>query len=576
MNTSVAPIEDAPADLSDLRHRFVEKLDAAHLHIEERFTAGAEALVTVMDVINRLIASLDSLTSALDGETASTAMESIRETTARLATLPDSETERGGHFREIASACADLGTDVAAMREIMRYLLSIAMTVKITGAHLPDFMDFAEEIRDRTQTGSKEVETFVNQLGQVKDEIDRACEVSDAMIRRYSQVLPDLVEALDSNNARIATEHRAMAGLAGEVRALAGSVQAKIASVLTNLQIGDITRQRIEHMRSAFTILDAVLAENPDLSAEAVAHCQALVMRLSRHQMDEALHEFLAGSARVMTGMTGLTNDAQLVLSTRNTIVGVPGSSKTSAMRSLRSSVAAALRLVSAVEKSGADAAEIAASASSRTATLLDGISTVQQTEIDIHFMALNATLRCSKLGDAGRSVNVVSAELRTFAAALEGPARNIVNKLKLVQEISERFGDGGAAMGTQSISVPLENALVLIDQACARIDDSLDAFASEAESAFSTIGRSFSSLDLDTGLGDELRQCRSLLDACESEPEIAPAGTPIAELGRRIFKIYTMAQERSVHLVHFPPLEAEPETQAAAEPEDELADMLF
>jgi hypothetical protein len=573
VNTSVALAIDAPADLSGLRHQFVEKLDAAHRHIEERFTAGGEALMTVMDVINRLITSLDSLTSALDGETAAAAMDSIRQTTARLSTLPDCEIERGGHFREISSVCGDLAVDVAAMREIMRYLLSIAMTVKITGAHLPDFSDFADEIRDRTQSGSQEVETFVRQLGQVKAEIERACEVSDTMINRYSQVLPGLVEALDTNNARIAQEHRAMARLAAEVRTLAGSVQAKISSVLTNLQIGDITRQRIEHMRSAFAILDAFLEEHPDFAPADVLHCQALLVRLCSHHMDETLQEFRSGSARVMTGMTGLSNDAQLVLSTRNSIVGVPGSGNTSAMRTLRSNVAAAHRLVSAVEKSGVDAAEIAASAATRTSSLLDGIGTVQQTEIDIHFMALNATLRCSKLGDAGRSVNVVSAELRTFAAALEVPARSIVGKLKKVQEISERFGEDGAGNRADSISIPLQAALDLIDQACSRIDDSLATFAAEAESAFSTIGRSFGSLDLDTGLGDELRECRALLDGSSMDhtDDAGPAAGHFAELGRRIFQIYTMAQERNVHLNHFPPAQAEEPVES-----EDLDDVLF
>lgn len=322
MNTSASFAEDAPVDLSGLQQRFVEKLNIAHRHIEERFTAGGEALMTVMDVINRLIGSLDRLTGALDDETAAAAMDSLQQTTARLADLPDTESDRGRHFREIVTVCGELESDVTVMREIMRYLLSIAVTVKITGASLPDFAEFADEIRGRTQTGSSEVESFVHELAQVRADIERACAVSENMVGQYRKVLPGLVETLNSNSQKIAAEHQTMAQLAAHVRQLASGVQTKTASVLSNLQIGDITRQRIEHVRSVYAIFDAFLAEHPELEPGEVALTRSQLTRLCRRQLEETLREFFAGSAKVMTGMTGLTSDANNVLATRNDIVG--------------------------------------------------------------------------------------------------------------------------------------------------------------------------------------------------------------------------------------------------------------
>lgn len=574
--------ETTPSDLPAIQAQFVDRLCSAHRHIEERFTAGGEALMSVMEVIGRLIGALDQLTGALDGETASAAMDAIQATTEKLAALPDMEMERGRHFGEIATFCADLENDVALMREIMRYLLSIAMTVKITGAHLPDFTEFADEIRDRTHTGSQEVEAFVNQLGTVKGQIDRACDVSDNMVRQYRKVLPGLVDDLHANNAKIAAEHRTMAALAATVRQLANGVQMKIASVLSNLQIGDITRQRIEHIRSAFLIFDAYVEETEGLSDAEIASMRLRLAHLCQHQMDDTLNEFFAGTAKVMTGMSGLTSDASSVLATRNDIIGTSGKANVQTLYELRDSVSVAHRLVSAVERSGVDAARIAATAASRTNDLLAGIGTIQQMEIDVHFMALNATLRCSKLGDAGRSVNVVSAELRTFAAALEEPARRIITKLTDMQSASANLRSDDENVGDSTISVPLQAAFELIDQTCTSVDDGLRTFAEESDNAFSMIGRSLGSVDFDTGLGDELRACLDLLGTLdapdESDTTIAPH---LATLTGRIFATYTMAQERNVHLAHFPPSEAaqtEAETvkPEAASDDDDLDDMFF
>lgn len=583
MNISVALAEDTPVDLSAVQNGLVGRLNTAHQHLEERFTAGAEALMSMMEVIGRLVGTLDRLTNALDGETASAAMDSIRRTTTALAVLPEKESNRGKTFRDIAAVCAQLEPEVAEMREIMRYLVSIAVTVKVTGADLPGFTVFADEIRNCTHDGSRKVESFITQLQQVQAEILRACDVSAEMVSRYQQVLPDLVRGLEDNNHKIDAEHAAMAQLAVEVRQLATGVQSKIASVLSNLQIGDITRQRIEHIRSAYEILDTFIEEHPDLSADDQLQLRRSVTRLCRLQLQETLDEFSKGSAQVMGGMTGLTTDAQRMLSTRDTILRNPQHSTNGTMRALKESVIAAHRLVTTVEKSGALAARIAASAATRTTGLLEGIGIVQEMERDVHFLALNSTLRCVKLGDAGRAVNVVSMELRNFAAALVDPAQRIVSRLKEVQDLSRNFGSGGTvqAEDDEPYSVTLQTAIDVIDRTCTSIDDSLKDFATEAENAFSTIGRSIGSLDFDTGLGDELRQCLALLEEVgdDDRGEVAvTAPAQLGELAHRIFAIYTMAQERAIHLALFPVQEeaSEAPQEPAAQEEDDLDDFLF
>lgn len=564
----------------ETRQLLEDRLATAHKRIEDRFTQGAVALTSIMDVLAQLIGSMDRLTGALDGETASAVMASIQKTVTDLAGLPGKESSRGERFGDIAALCLRLQAEVEAMREIMRYLRTFAVTMKITGAHLFDFSSFAEEIRERIQQGAEEVESFGQQLQEMQDQIVRARAISAGMVAEYSGAVPGIVEELHSNIGKIGQEHQAMALLAAEVKQQAQGVQGKIATVLSNLQIGDITRQRIEHIRGAFDILDAFIDEASELDPAEEAQMRLRVARLAAAQIDETLQDFLGGCADVLRVMSSFATDAQSVLEIRDKIVGLPGAKGAISLRALEESVAGAHALVSKVEASGADADRTATSVVMTAQALLEGIRIIQQIEIDIHHMALNSTLRCHKLGEAGRSVDVVSAELRTFAAHLERPAGKIVSTLHELEQISQGFGGDVVADGDR-ISVPLADALGAIRGICTQVDEGLRDFAADGQNVFSTISGAISTLDFESELGEALRECLALASQIAvghlKEDDAYP--DPVAELGGKIFAIYSMAQERDIHRTLFP---APPEQAAigsseeAPEDDDDLDALLF
>jgi hypothetical protein len=565
---------------SETRQLLEEGLDTAHRRIEERFTQGAVALTAIMDVLGQLIGSMDRLTGALDGETATAAMASIQKTVTDLAGLPEKETARGARFGEIVTLCQRLQSEVEAMREIMRYLRTFAVTMKITGAQISEFSNFAEEIRERIQEGAEEVESFGQQLQEMHDQTVRARAISSAMVAEYSGAVPGIVEELQCNIVKIGQEHQTMALLAAEVKQQAQGVQTKIATVLSNLQIGDITRQRIEHIRSAFDILESAISEAPQLEPAEEAEMRLRVARLGAAQMDETLRDFLGGCADVVRVMSSFAGDAQNVLDIRDRIVGLPGTKGVISLNALRESVAGAHALVSKVEASGADADRTATSVVMTAQSLLQGIRIIQQIEIDIRYMSLNSTLRCHKLGERGRSVDVVSAELRTFAAHLEQPAGKIVSTLQQLEQISQGFGGDVAAEGNR-ISVPLADALSAIRGICTQVDDGLRDFAVQGQNVFSTIGEAIGTLDFESELGEALRECLTLASALAigqlGDDDRCPDA--VVELGTRIFGTYSMGQERDVHREVFPsPSEqtAVDQAEEASEKDDDLDALLF
>ena len=146
-------------------------LEAARTEVEKRFLDGGAVLLSVMEVLNQLLSSLDRLTKALDSDGASDTTADLLQTVSGLSDLPGLEVRRQENFAVLAEAGSKLHTHVTDMQETMRYLRTFAVTVKITGAGIAEFAGFAEEILERIHSGTNEVNTFAQQLGALERDL---------------------------------------------------------------------------------------------------------------------------------------------------------------------------------------------------------------------------------------------------------------------------------------------------------------------------------------------------------------------------------------------------------------------
>ena len=121
------------------------------------------------------------------------------------------------------------------------------MTVKITGAGLPEFAGFAQEILERIYSGTEEVNRFAGHLDSLQKEVKVALSFGVNLSKSYSETVPAVASALRQDAQKIAGHRQNLGAIARDVGAIARGVQSKVASTLSALQIGDITRQRIEH-----------------------------------------------------------------------------------------------------------------------------------------------------------------------------------------------------------------------------------------------------------------------------------------------------------------------------------------
>ncbi|NNG68926.1 chemotaxis protein [Rhizobium laguerreae] len=560
-----------------------QTLESARGQVEERFLEGGTVLLSVMDVLNRLLSSLENVTTALDNKEASDTGADLRATVASLTALPITEEGRQQALVSLAHTGRELRKHVADMQETMRYLRTFAVTVKITGAGIAEFAGFAQEILERIYSGTDEVNRFAAHLDSLDKEVKLAASFGASVSKGYADTVPAVAGALRDDAAKIAEHRKDLGVIAREVGAIARVVQSKVASTLSALQIGDITRQRIEHVQATFSLLEDFFAgeDGAKLDAGARRRLQNVIHHLTAAQMSDMCANFQRDSENVVKTIASFDHDMREILRLRDQMSGESGGAGGNFMRALESSVSAAHEIVKQVDAASRQADHVSQSTIGTAAKLSEAIGNIRAVKTDIHYMALNTNLRCSRLGEEGRSINVVTAELRIFAGKLDDSADAIVNGLPALEAAAGRVAPATDA-GAGNLGESLTSAVGNIRSAANLMENELKVLAENGREVATKISLLIGKLDFQHDLGEVLAGCADLLEgvAGTDVADISDLAEMIAPLDRKIFKHYTMVQERNIHRDVIPASEGS--TPALAEmakvenDEDLFADALF
>ncbi len=556
----------------------VARMETARSRIEERFLEGGSALLSILDVLNKLTGSLDQITGSLDEETANATMAELQQTAGRLSGLSHMETLRQAGFAEISGAERNLRPHVDAMQETMRYLRTFAVTAKITGAGIADFAGFAEEILERIQDGTRQVNAFADRLKHLGAGLGSAMVKGEEIIRRYETAIPAIVSDLAVGGNDISAQRKVLVERAERVRQIASGIQGKLASALSAMQIGDITRQRIEHCQSTLTILEEYLAsEAGGLDVADRQGLTSVVTNLVALQLGQTIDDFDRDTAKIVQTVASFRADLAEIDELRRMMTQGGSRGEENAMRRLEASVGAAREAVRDVETVAGEAKELSSKTGRTVGELVDGIGVVQLVRTDIHYMALNTNLRCGKIGEDGRALNVVTAELRNFAAQLDQTAEQVLVELKTLEAAAAKLSAGQDGAEEDTLDQRIARAMDNIRSVGDRMDAEMAELSEQSGVAITQMDNSLSRLDFKAELGEVLRRCANEIPT-EGDVVVSAALEPVlADLGGRIGRLYTMVSERELHaavLGTAPPVETA--ATATVMSDDDIDDALF
>jgi hypothetical protein len=531
----------------------INRMETARVRIEERFLEGGASLLSILDILNKLVASLDQVTNSLDEGTANATITELQATIARLSKLSDIEASRRAQFQDIAAVERNLRPHIDDMLETLRYLRTFAVTAKITGASIPDFSGFAEEILQRIQDGTRQVNEFGVRSKSLGRGLAEVMSKGEAIIDNFDRTIPQIVSELADGGVAIDKHRRALSERATSVAGVARTIQGKLSTTLSAMQIGDITRQRIEHCQSALTIGEQYLAspEAGALSAVQKDEVAAVIRELVSAQLREIVADFDRDTGKIVTNVASFRADLRSIEAVRaamNDGSGDQAGSNGGAVRLLENGVASARDAVRDVEAVARESRDLGRVTGRTVAELVEGIGMIQLVRTDIHYMALNTNLRCNRVGDEGRAINVVTAELRQFAARLDETSEKALDELKALESASGQLDQIDEDGNSGSLYERMERAVQNIRGVGDRMESQMAALGDQSRDAVQGIEASLSKLDFQAELGDVLRDCAQSIADKPGRPAVAGVDNALAVIGPLIAKTYTMVSERQVH----------------------------
>ncbi|WP_237152209.1 hypothetical protein [Oryzibacter oryziterrae] len=523
---------------TDLRP-LAERLEAARVLIEERFLKGGAALMSAFDIVSGLMDSLEGVTGAL-GDTADEAAANLISTMAGMQALVASE---GATRSQLAGVLADARAIPPLIREMqgqLRYLATCAIETRIAGAGIPEFAGFADDVANYVANASEQVGIFSVRVNELAAQLSLACE--DHGTIGIAEKAPATARLLQEAADGVRQRGRDLAKLAQRAEVVARGVQGKVSSALSALQIGDVTRQRIEHVHAGIAMLSEALAE-PALAEPANGY------EVGRHllsaQTSSLTHDFVVQTRAIVSNIEGFAVEASRIVE----LTRSARSDGADPMKAIEHGVSMARGLVRDIEEAGhkATGAYVATKkVANELLSNMGSIGNLRNVRDDIRCLAINAYLRSNRLGPKGRAVGVIAAEMNTYAARLGVAAEGILSRLAAMQQAAAAIDASGEA--PEGLVGQIDAAAAALRQASQLTDRHMLEVTRNSDAVADRIGRIAGEVDFRHGLGEALEDCCKMFGPGAVFARTGGFDARLKDFSIQLYRVYTMASERDIH----------------------------
>lgn len=531
-------------DLSDPKRSLA--LVAAGM--DTRFVRAGTTLATAIDTIDRIITSIEGVTGALDESVAGIAVSSLKSVAGQLDALPAVQAGRDTDMARIGAASRVLRDHVMDMRQALRVLHIYGMNIKIAASGEAAFVGFVNDMGQRLATGEEHLEGFLAKLKELSGSVGGVQQAGRLLAAEARKILPAVPQRLNRDAGALHTHLGDVASMARQVAEIARTVQGRVATMLGALQVGDSTRQRVEHVVSALQLLDGTVHTLPEPVYVEVA---AVVHRLLAALLETSAADFDRDAALLVSTLKALQPDTAALLDLIEDDAGRNGRPFLIQIEEAVGEVAViTVQLQEADQRSGAMLGLINETVDELTRRL----EQLQRVQFNVQDIATNTRLLCRRHGDLGKAVSVVAGEVDIYAHSLGNAMRGIGQPIRELSEVNAILATKRVAEGDSDMGSKLAQALIVIREGCQRTDLAVREGGDDARQLIELLAIAGDEIGAELQLGTTMRQAAIALSAAPPLGVLSDeASVALGDLLPRIFALYTMAQEREVHTANVP-----------------------
>lgn len=548
-----------------------EELEAAFVSVGARLTEGAGLLNTLSKVF-------EALPEALQGAEVDEALEHLNAVTARATTLSSTFGQEKADLARLVDVVAAASAPIADLRKAVKMMGIVSVNARVTAAGIvgdnEDFDVFTTDIATLSDSANRTIQDFAQVYRQLTTEVDRAATQRARFETSHADTLSGLAKSLAATIE--ALDRQRISALAGsaETGRVSRQIVGRIGSAVMALQIGDATRQRIEHIEAGLHRMAGLADMDKDrrnAAIGALAHLQHL-------QLTDSAAAFAEEVEKAGADLNALAQDAGIIMARSRDFSGEDKSSG-SAVASLSAQLRAAVTILRDFETERAKLEAVATAVQQTVGVLMGHVGAVQDIEANMRLVSLNAAVRCAQLGPRGASLTVIAMQLRELTTETVVAAEAAMTQLDQSSALAGSFGQTAGGSGSSRVG-DLEDqanlALDILTRLDGRIASALQRLNSDGPKVIGLLDGAARELSGQAELAEVLDDMALVIaeigqnDVPETLPE--ELETVLANLR----KLYTMEAERLIHDRLFPPQAANMNVAQASGEEADLDAFMF
>ena len=229
---------------------------------------------------NNLATLFETLARSLENQEIGEASDDLDKLAGELARAAHELTDESRVLADLLSLNRSIGARLADLLVSLRTISTLVFSMKIEAAPLiqseDDLAPFTEGLAQLSNHARRALDEFQATHGKLED-ILRSSSIAQAEFQQLHQTnLTTISSGIAECLAAVAVMRRRTLVAARDIGALSRRVGEQIGQCVVALQIGDSTRQRLEHVRGALDLsVDQLTREDPasaaPISGEALA-----------------------------------------------------------------------------------------------------------------------------------------------------------------------------------------------------------------------------------------------------------------------------------------------------------------
>jgi hypothetical protein len=530
-----------------------DRLAASRSVIEREFEDMGARLSDCVRLLNEVSATHADTAAALESEEFKAATRQLQDMRDRIGELVETHSGSHDYLNHLAGMASAVRAPLSDLSRTVRAIGIVAINARIAAAALSvqdeDFAVFTTGMSTLAMSVADVVKALSASYNDLSSSLAKARTANADLsarqgntVNQISERLGDHLSVLDSHNVRAAAKSVEYAQL---VRQITG----RVAAAVSALQIGDITRQRIEHVEQALAMLRMRVGEGvDDGKADPVV---SVVCCLQAAQLEDAIPDFDGRILDLATTLRALASDTSALLKDSNNAADAMLASGGTALAAMVDEQHRLQAMFKEVRATRASLAGVADNVTQTFAVMAGHIDAVRKIEKDMRMVSLNTTIQCGRLGDQGRTLSVIAEELKDLTSDTVTAASGIMAALGEADEFvrqSTAEQSGGDDADINALESDASSATELIEAVISRTRDAVTDVGRQAPKVIGLIEDAVKSVNSRGNLSDNWRRAQKELEMyalSDAKPaENGGAGEILAEMRSR----YTMDSERNVH----------------------------